>query len=487
MFLDESITVYKYYGVFAVFCCVLFFSRVKLYYIYIEKYFLPFFSFTKHLKDYKCSSRFIMAHFFEIAIWITYVISLYFAVFWFLVFLDGGLKEERKKPLRRFPFVTIVIPAYNEVRRDETGEVRNVIEQTIATTMDIDYPKDRFEVIVVNDGSTDSTAKVIRKTMKKFSGRNISFIDKKVNGGKWQAMNDALKLAKGEFFVSMDGDSLLPRNALKGMLPHFSSPKVACVMPNMKVMKPKNLMEKVQWYEYIVNMFYKKLMGKLDCIHVAPGPFSAFRTDVIRKLGGYTHGYNTEDLEITLRLQKNDYKVVQTLSVDVYTKAPDSFKVWFRQRKRWFRGATMNAVTTHRDMMFSPKSGDFGVMQMPVLVIGGLMSLIIFTTTLYYFFKPYVKYFWNLHFVDFDVMTFIRDFTPGFEPLSLNFVNVAIMLVTLFVATFILIRAHSASRESMKKYGWFSLAMFFLFYYLVMAFAWTGTLWDIIRQRKYRW
>jgi cellulose synthase/poly-beta-1,6-N-acetylglucosamine synthase-like glycosyltransferase len=428
-----------------------------------------------------------MESFVTYVLWGVYLLSLYFAVLWFLVFLDKGLEEEKKKQLQKHPFVTIVIPAYNEMKREDTGEVRAVITETIRTTMQIDYPQDKFEVIIINDGSTDATSAVIKKTIKEFPGRNITFIDKKKNEGKWAAMNDALALAKGEYFISMDGDSLLPKNILKEMLPYFSSKKVACVMPNMKVMAPKRFIEKVQWYEYIVNMYYKKLMSRLDCVHVAPGPFSVFRTDIVRKIGGYRPGYNTEDLEITLRLQKEQYKVIQALDVDVFTKAPPNFKAWYRQRNRWFRGATMNAMKTHKDMIFSKKHGDFGMIQMPTILISGILGVILVLTTLYYFFKPYATYFWNMHYVNFDFLTFLKDITPDFHILDLNFMNVTIMIITICIATATIFIAHRASRESVRKQGFFALAFFFMFYYLLMGFAWLGVCFDMARGKKYRW
>ena len=272
--------------------------------------------------------------------------------------------------MRKKLSTSILIPAYNE---DKT------IKRTIQSVINLDYPKDRLEIIIVNDGSTDNTAEIVKKIINEKCGSYIKLINQK-NGGKGVALNNAIKKAKGEFFVCLDADSFIKEDALKKMLPEFENPDVAIVLPLMKVKNPQTIVEKIQWYEYLINFFYKKLMAKLDCVHVSPGPFSVYRKKILEKIGSFDENNLTEDLEITLRTQKYHYKIVQLLSTEVYTYAPKTLKAFYKQRRRWYKGTVLNLVK-HRSMMFNPKYGDFGMMQLPGVLLSGVMILSIILIT----------------------------------------------------------------------------------------------------------
>ncbi len=219
----------------------------------------------------------------KMILWTAYLISLYFVVFWLLVLLDSD-KKSKAKGLNYYPKVTIAVPAYNEEKN---------ITPTLESVIRLDYPKEKMDIIVINDGSTDQTKQVIEDFISKCD-HEIRLINKK-NEGKGAALNAALKLGKGEFFICLDADSFASRNAIKKILPHFTSKDIAVVLPIIKVSRPKNIWQKMQWLEYTVNMFYKKLMGRLNCIHVSPGPFSVYRKDILEKIGGFDAGNLTED------------------------------------------------------------------------------------------------------------------------------------------------------------------------------------------------
>jgi len=244
----------------------------------------------------------------EIIQWLVYFVSLYFVVFWFLVFVDN-IKSMRHKskqkpaPLKQYPFVTIAIPAYNEAHRG--------LEETIKSALALDYPKNKLEILAINHGSTDDTLKVMKKFKKQIT---IIDIPREAHHKKGVAMNVALKAAKGEYFVSFDADSTIVPDALKVILPYFEQEHVAAVLPFMKIRNPENLLQKMQWHEYLINMFYKWLMSELNCVQVAPGPFTVYKTAVLREIGGYDDFNLVEDFELTLRLQKHHYKVLQILA-----------------------------------------------------------------------------------------------------------------------------------------------------------------------------
>ena len=233
-------------------------------------------------------------------------------------------KDKKIKKKHNTPFFSTIVPAYNEEKS---------IVGTLTSLVNLDYPNDKKEIVVVNDGSTDGTQELVEKFIRDYPTKNITLLNQK-NQGKAKAMNNGLNVIKGEFFACLDADSFVHSNALQEMLPYFEDQKIAAVCPLLKVKKPENVLQKVQWTEYIINMFYKLLNSRLNCIHVTPGPFSVYKTETIKKLGGYDENTITEDLEIALRLQKHNYKIKMAYDSIVYTSVPQNFKQIWNQRYR---------------------------------------------------------------------------------------------------------------------------------------------------------
>lgn len=413
--------------------------------------------------------------YFKIVLWSAYLISLFFAIFWFLVFMDKETETKTKK-LKKYSIVSIVIPAYNEEK--------NII-LTLKSLTELIYPKNKLEIIVVNDGSTDNTKNIVSEFIAKNKTNVIKLINKK-NGGKASALNKGLEISKGEFFVCLDADSIVTKDALEKILPHFTDENIAVVLPLLKVDKPKNLWEKMQWLEYIVNMFYKKLMSKLNCVHVAPGPFSVYRKDILKKVKGFDENNLTEDLEISLRLQSKNYRIVQLMDAEVFTIAPKTFKELYKQRNRWYKGSVINAFK-YKHMMFNLKYGDFGVIQMPTIIVSGIVAIILVTSLSYYGLKPYVKAFYNSIFIDFDFYTLMKTFKFDFNLLDLNYMAILVAIMMLLISIYILRKSHAETNEKTDKYGFFSLLSYLFFYFLVIGFIWIGITLDFIFGKKQKW
>ncbi len=419
-----------------------------------------------------------MPIFVKIILWTAYLISLFFAVFWFLVLIDKGIKNKKTKIqiLKKYPTVTIVIPAYNEEK--------NVIA-TLSSLIKLDYPKNRLEIIIVNDGSRDDTQKLVQEFIAKNRAFNLKLINKG-NEGKGAALNRGLAISKGEFFVCLDADSIVTSDALAKILPHFADKNIAVVLPLLKVDKPRNLWQRMQWLEYIVNMFYKGLMSRLNCVHVAPGPFSVYRKDVIKKVGGFDEGNLTEDLEISLRLQNKNYRIVQLLDAEVFTIAPKTFRELYKQRNRWYKGSIINAFR-YRHMLFNRKYGDFGFIQMPTIIFSGMIAIVLVSSLFYYGLKPYIKTFYNSIFIDFDFYTLIKTFQFDFNLLDLNYTAISVAITMLIISILILVKSHSETNERLNKYGLFSLVSYLFFYFLVIGIIWIGIMLDFVFWKKQKW
>jgi cellulose synthase/poly-beta-1,6-N-acetylglucosamine synthase-like glycosyltransferase len=412
----------------------------------------------------------------QVLLWIAAVISMYFAIFWFLVLLDESSSLPRKR-WKDLPSLTVVIPAYQE---------EDCIRETMESVLRADYPHDKLQLIVVNDGSTDRTETLAQAVAREHPDRDIAVLTQK-NGGKGSALNAGLKLAKGEFFATMDSDSSVYPDAPKKLLSYFVSDDIAAAVPAMRVRQPRTFLQKLQWYEYNVNMFYKELMGRVDALHVIPGPFPVYRTAVLRKVKGFATKHNlTEDLEMTLRLQSKHYRIIQAMDAFVETLTPATFKSFYAQRNRWFKGALLNAVA-YRKLTFNTSFGDFGMIQMPTLLIAGVLSLILITTGVYYGLKPWLMLAYQLSFIHFDLMTLIRTFTWNVSIFDLDYMSIALTASMLAMSLYVFFLAHRATRESTLKHGWLTASAFLVVYYLVLGVVWAGVAVDLVRGKHQRW
>jgi len=295
-------------------------------------------------------------------------LSLYLQVFLLITFLDR--KEDiliRRKPikLKHYPSVTIIVPCYNE---------QGTIRKTVRSLLNLDYPMDKLDIILVDDGSTDGTFTVL----KSFSDiKNIRVIQKE-NGGKHTAINLGLELTKTELVGGLDSDSFVHKEALKRIVSYFTDKETMAVCPSIIVHEPKNFLQKAQKAEYDMSIYTKKMLAFLGGIHVTPGPFSIFRKSVFDTLGPYTKAHNTEDQEIALRMHYAGYKIEHCPDAYVYTITPNTLPKLYRQRLRWLYGFIRNAVD-YRKLWLRPKYGTVGILTLPFGMVSLWSLLFLFT------------------------------------------------------------------------------------------------------------
>lgn len=426
----------------------------------------------------------------EMILWIVYFFSLFFVTFWLTTAITER-KISKPKRWKVWPKVSIIVPAYNE----EEG-----IKETIHSLIKLNYPRHLLEIIVVNDGSTDGTKRKVKEIMEGVAGRSPSaqFPETTIrllnqeNKGKGAALNRGIAIAKGEYVICMDADSIVPdtqTQALYKMLPYFSSSNIAAVLPCMKVGQTKNLLQKMQHYEYLVNMFYKELMGRLDCIKVTPGPFAMYRKDVIVNIGGFDEVFNrhlTEDLEIALRLQQNQYKIVQTMDTVVLTTPPDNLKDFYRQRKRWYTGGFLNTLR-YRKLMLNWKFGDFGVWEMPVTLLSGFIMVTLLFSVLYYLGRPLIEWWANLRSINFDLWTILQKFSLDISLLDFHYSLIFVGVTMAVASVFVLAKSHVLTREKAFRYGAIPLIFYSLLYFLLLSVGWVIIFYDLARNKEQRW
>lgn len=407
----------------------------------------------------------------NIIFWVLYFVLLYITVVLLFLLVEADEHKTKRRKFRTLPKVSVIVPAYNEEK---------TIGGTLRSLLRLDYPKSKLEIIVVNDGSTDRTKEIVES----FKKHGVKLLNQK-NRGKGASLNRGLKMAKGEYVACLDADSFVERDTLKNMISYFYSEKVGAVTPVMKIKNPKTLLQKIQWFEYILYIYLKKILEQINSIHVTPGPFTIYRKSIIEKIGGFDETSIVEDQEIAYRLQKYHYKIVQSESGDVFTTAPSSIRKLYRQRSRWFRG-TVITLYKYRNMIFNREYGDFGVYQLPSLMFSIFMFVFIILFLSYYTVLPLIQTINRFALVNFAVTI-----KPSMEYIfsSLFYIDYAKFFIIAFffaVSIAMMVKAHKEVQEGIHIRNSVALAAFFIVYYILMSFIWLVSMIELaVRGRKW--
>ena len=302
-------------------------------------------------------------------LYVTLFLALYFQVFALLTFLSRDARLRRTKPALNadFPKVAVVVPCFNE---------GDTIGGTADSLLALDYPKDKLEIILVNDGSTDHTSHV----MDQYASHPQVTVIHKVNGGKHSGLNIGIERTDAEFIGCLDADSFVHPGALKEVLAHFDDPSVAAVTASMTVHEPKNMLQEMQYAEYLTGVALRHIFATVNGLYVTPGPFSFYRKSILEKVGGFRHGHQTEDMEMAMRLQKHGYKIENAPRAQVYTKAPATVWALVKQRTRWTTGFMRNSYD-YRSLILNPRHGVLGLLVMPLGIVALLAGMSLFVLT----------------------------------------------------------------------------------------------------------
>jgi cellulose synthase/poly-beta-1,6-N-acetylglucosamine synthase-like glycosyltransferase len=297
--------------------------------------------------------------------------------------------------------VSVIVPTHNE----EQGVI-----ESVRSLLSLRYPV--FEVIVVNDGSTDTTlAKLIeafdlrlsksvfRKSLETKPVRGIYrsavqpklIVVDKVNGKKADAMNAGLNISRYPLFCAVDGDSVLEKDALLKVVRPFLEDPVrtigaggiirlsnGCDVREGQVVRigiPRNWIARFQILEYLRAFLGGRLgMSMIRSTLIISGAFGIFRKDIAMACGGYRAASITEDLDLCLRMQKHMHEQKKPYRIHFipdpicWTEAPESLRVLARQRSRWHRGL-VETLVRYRRMFLNPRYGVAGMFAMPFYAV----------------------------------------------------------------------------------------------------------------------
>lgn len=250
-----------------------------------------------------------------------------------------------------FPFVSILVPVFNEEK---------VVADSIKSLLNLNYPN--YEIIVINDGSSDRTKEVAETLVGyqkgKFSDVKVSLINKP-NGGKAKALNAGIKLSKAEIVLCMDGDSQLSPDSVKLAVRHFSNREIGAVAGNVKVLNRGKLFTDLQALEYIEGLnMARSAQSYVRLVNIIPGPIGFFRKKAIEEAGFYSSDTFAEDADLTLKILANGWKIYYEPNSISYTEAPTKLQQLLKQRYRWTRGI-LQSIRKHRKLMVNP-SINFG-------------------------------------------------------------------------------------------------------------------------------
>jgi len=313
---------------------------------------------------------------------------IYFAfgvvtIFSGLIYLQAYLFESGgKKVFMReedYPSLAVLIPNRNS---------STTIERALQSIVNLKYPKP-FEILVLDDYSTDNCLELIQKFADRYS--SIKIIRNEKNIGKAASLNDAIKRTNADIVACIDSDTYPPEDALIKMVPCFCHKKnIGAVTAFITTSEPKTLLQKVQELEYFNAFgFTSKVMSNINGLIVTPGPMTLFKRKALVKVGGFDEKNLTEDLEIGLRLQKNRYVIEYCSDAVIPTEVPETFKKLYHQRERWYRGTIFN-LNKYREMMLDKKYENVGLFSYPTCLLYVGFTILTFSILLCYLVKDVV-------------------------------------------------------------------------------------------------
>ena len=358
----------------------------------------------------------------RIFLWIILVYYIALHAIYLLLLLIGSIQIRRyKKAITFAEFrriaesylsmpVSLIIPCFNEAA---------IIGHSVRSAMLLNYPQ--YEIIVVSDGSTDDTMKVLMegfglRKIERFGRRilgskqilgvyessshpNLVVVDKE-NGRRADAINAAVSMARYPLLCVIDADTFLEEDALLHMArPFLRDTRVAAVagvvrpsngltMVDGKIVAkgfPKTLLGMNQEVEYARSFQWARIgLSRLRSMLCISGALILIKKSIFEKLGGPWPGAMTDDIEFTMRINrhlhdrrnKEDQKLVFAPDAVCYTEIPEKFRQYASQRNRWQRG-TLQALVRNRGMIFNPRYGMTGLFGMPFfLVFEGLAAIV---------------------------------------------------------------------------------------------------------------
>jgi cellulose synthase/poly-beta-1,6-N-acetylglucosamine synthase-like glycosyltransferase len=396
------------------------------------------------------------------------MISLIFTIIFLFVTLSYYLLlllPKKFKEGKGYDSLTVIIPAHNEERY-----LKKSIESVVSARF-----KGEKEIIVIDDGSYDKTLEIIDYFHKK--GLIKKIITKHI--GKAESINLALKKAKGQAIAIVDGDSYIEKDSLEKMSKHLSVKGVGAATGVIKVANRTKFF--CIWFhiEQLYNSLIRSIFTKINANVVTPGPLSMYDRKALDEVGGFSSDGFSEDVDVTIRLVRKNYKVVFSDAVSA-TNLPYKFKWVFLQRLRFSRGM-VRIFRKHLKI----NSTLIDIYTLPILFFTYFQGIVMGSLQIYNIISGYIQYFLSQGvYFNFEVFKFLINWfsimgffrwmisiLSGNEPLTfIAGVGIISTLLT-YPLYFIAIFKFDKKIDLLHLFALFFMAPFWLFVMLIYVLA----------------
>lgn len=418
------------------------------------------------------------------------LISIWISLAWGLVILFSAVHFWFKHsdfrvdttPLPYYPKVTIVVPAHNE-------DV--VIAQTAKAILDLNYPHDRVELLLFADNCSDNTYQecLSVKAMPEYAGRDLTIINRSGTGGKAGVLNDALKMATGDYICVYDADAMPEKNALYFLVKEVMKDperRVASFGRNKTRNANQNFLTRCINQEIVVTQRVHHVgMWHLFKIGRIPGTNFLIQTEFVKSIGGWKNGALTEDTDISFKIMQSGKLIALAYNSEAFQQEPETLKSYYMQRKRWAKG-NYEVVLSNFKHLFG--KGNWRV------------KLEVFNYSCIFFWFNFAIVLSDLIFFANIIAMLVRIFVPDFDiPFAFDANNIYITQLMLFNWIFmiglylmqIMIALASQFGQATSKQVWLALLAYFTYaqlFIVVSIDSITSIVMDkILRRKETKW
>ena len=263
------------------------------------------------------------------------------------------------------PFVTIMVPAHNE---------EYVISNTVENILAIDYPN--FEVIVIDDRSTDNTANVVRDLELKYEKVKAFIRPQDAFPGKSAVLNDAMEMAKGDAILVFDADATVEPDFLNKLIPHLEPADVGAVQAR-KIIRNKdyNFLTRCQNNEYTLDTHFQTGRDAVKGAVELRGNGELIKREALEDIGGWNNYTITDDLDMSTRLHIKGWDIRFCPEACVYEEGIVYVFPLFRQRRRWLEGTIRRYLEYFAEAMRSKKMSLRARLDMAIYITQFIMPL----------------------------------------------------------------------------------------------------------------
>ena len=311
------------------------------------------------------------------------------------------------------PTVSILIPARNEEK---------VIGRILQRMTELTYPKEKLQILVIDDASTDNTEEIAKQYSRTYGYIKVIRRNEKEGGrGKASALNAGFKNANGEIVFCFDADYYPQRDILEKLTKEFADPKVGAVQGRVTVLnEPQNIVTRLVTLERIGGYRVdQQARDSLGLITQLGGTVAGLRRDLLESLGRWDESILAEDTDITFRVYLAGYKIRYVNEAECYEEAVESWRAYWKQRYRWAKGHMQCAfkhslkVLKSNNLRFREKVDGLLLLNVYFMPILALLSWIISVPLFFLKPPPWFGIFWVS--IPISIYSFVGNFAPFFE------------------------------------------------------------------------